>query len=199
MNLGSNSEQQKASETELKSLREELWFILPFFIFSLYLFLGSFEYKVEASTVPKYAGLITAILTGMRLFYIFFPKFKIGEFNQEGLAGEFDDIKDEFEEETLKGHYDTQPGKQVTFHDEIKAFIALIGSFLFFLLFGYLVGTFFVIVGTSYYYGYKKKGAILINLVSMYILVYVVLFKLLEAPEHFGLVLEPILRALDFI
>ena len=44
-----------------------------------------------------------------------------------------------------------------------------------------------------------KKGAILINLVSMYILVYVILFKLLEAPEHFGLILEPILRALDII
>jgi len=198
MNSGSGAEDRKTTATELKGLREELWFILPFFIFSLYLFLGSFAYKVEASTVPKYAGLITAVLTGMRLFYICFPRFKIGEFSQDGLAGEFDDMKDEFEEETLKSHY-KQQGKQVTFRDETKAFAALVGSFFFFLLFGYLVGTFFVIVCTSYYYGYKEKRAILINLVSMYILVYVVLFKLLEAPEHFGLILEPILRALDFI
>ena len=198
MNSGPGAEDRKTTATELKGLREELWFILPFFIFSLYLFLGSFAYKVEASTVPKYAGLITAVLTGMRLFYICFPRFKIGEFSQDGLAGEFDDMKDEFEEETLKSHY-KQQGKQVTFRDETKAFAALVGSFFFFLLFGYLVGTFFVIVCTSYYYGYKEKRAILINLVSMYILVYVVLFKLLEAPEHFGLILEPILRALDFI
>jgi len=199
MNPEPNAESRPMDEAELKSLREELWFILPFFIFSLYLFIGSFEYKVEASTVPKYAGLITAVLTGMRLFYIIFPKFKIGEFSQDGLAGEFDDMKDEFEEETLKSHYHRQAENPITFRDEIKAFIALIGSFFIFLLVGYLVGTFFVIVGTSYYYGYKKKGAILINLVSMYILVYVILFKLLEAPEHFGLLLEPILRALDFI
>ena len=199
MDSGPPAEGRQTGETELKNLREELWFILPFFIFSLYLFLGSFAYKVEASTVPKYAGLITAILTGMRLFYICFPRFRIGEFSQDGLAGEFDEMKDEFEEGTLKSHYHRQAGKQVTFRDEIKAFTALIGSFFIFLLFGYLVGTFFVIVVTSYYYGYKKKGAILINLVSMYILVYVILFKLLEAPEHFGLILEPILRALDII
>jgi hypothetical protein len=186
------------SAQEKRYLREELWFILPFFIFSLYLFLGSFQYRFEASTVPKYTGLITAILTGMRLIYILFPKVKIGEFKEDGLAGEFDEIQDGIAEEKLKDHYQKQ-SRQVTFSDEIKAFVALIGCFLVFLLFGYLVGTFFVVVGTSYYYGYTQKGPILINVVSMYILVYVVLFKLLGAPEHFGLVLEPILKGLDII
>jgi len=199
MNENSNSENQEISKAEINYLREELWFILPFFIFSLYLFLASFGYKVEASTVPKYAGLVTAVLTGMRLFYIIFPNLRIGEFKEAGLAGEFDQIQDEIEEETLKGESEKQAGKRVTFQDEKKAFMALIGCFIFFLLFGYLVGTFFVIVGTSYYYGYKNKGAILINLVSMYIVVYIVLFKLMSAPEHFGLILEPVLRGLDIL
>ena len=186
------------SAQEKRYLREELWFILPFFIFSLYLFIGSFKYRFEASTVPKYAGLITALLTGMRLVYILFPHIKIGEFKEDGLAGEFDEIQDEIKEGTLKDHYQKQ-SRQINFSDEIKAFVAMIGCFLVFLLFGYLVGTFFVIVGTSYYYGYTQKGPILINLISMYILVYAVLFKLLGAPEHFGLILEPILKGMDLI
>jgi len=189
---------KRLSEQEKKYLREELWFILPFFIFSLYLFLGSFEYRFEASTVPKYAGLVTAVLTGMRLIYILFPGARIGEFKEDGLAGEFDEIQDEIVEGTLKDKYQKQT-RQISFSDEKKAFIALIGCFFAFLLFGYLVGTFFVIVGTSYYYGFTKKGPLLINLISMYILVYAVLFKLLGAPEHFGLVLEPILKGLDLI
>jgi len=186
------------SRQEKRYLREELWFILPFFIFSLYLFLGSFQYRFEAATVPKYAGLITALLTGMRLIYILFPKVKIGEFKEDGLAGEFEEMQDEITDETVKDTYRKQ-SRPITFSDEIKAFSALIGCFIVFLLFGYLVGTFFVVVGTSYYYGYTRKRAILINLVSMYVLVYVVLFKLLGAPEDFGLVLEPILKRLDLI
>lgn len=198
MDLSQKDKKTELSPQEKKYLREELWFILPFFIFSLYLFWGSFEYRIEASTVPKYAGLVTAILTGMRLAYILFPGIKIGEFKEDGLAGEFDQIQDEIEDGTLKDHYQKQ-SKQITFRDEVKAFIALVGCFFFFLLFGYLVGTFFVIVGTSYYYGYTQKRSILVNLISMYILVYVVLFKLLGAPEHFGLILEPILKGLDII
>ena len=199
MDNNQNTERKAITESELRNLREELWFILPFFIFSFYLFFGSFEYVFEASTVPKYAGLITAILTGMRLFYIIFPKIRIGEFKEAGLAGEFDQMQDEIEEETLKDRYQKEAGKRITFYDEGKAFVALIGCFAFFLLFGYLVGTFFVIVGTSYYYNYTQKGPILINLISMYFLVYIVLFKILGAPEHYGLILEPIMKGLDII
>jgi hypothetical protein len=75
----------------------------------------------------------------------------------------------------------------------------LLGCFISFFLFGYLVGFFFVIVGTSYYYGYKKLWPIVISVVSMFIMTYVVLYKLLEAPEDFGVLLTPILRALRLI
>jgi hypothetical protein len=56
-----------------------------------------------------------------------------------------------------------------------------------------------VIVGTSYYYGYKDKAPLLISLVSLYLVVYVVLYKLLDAPADFGLLLEPILRSLNLL
>ncbi|MBI4632548.1 MAG: hypothetical protein HY742_01455 [Deltaproteobacteria bacterium] len=184
---------------ELKKLRGELWIIVPFFLFALYLFAGSFRYKFEASTVPMIIGIGTAILTGMRLFYIFFPQFRIGEFKETGLAGGFDHMKEEIEEETLKGRIEEPEAKTVAFADEKKAFICIIGCFVVFLLLGYIVGTFFVIVGTSYYYGYKDKAPLLISLVSLYLVVYVVLYKLLDAPADFGLLLEPILRSLNLL
>ena len=184
---------------ELRKLREELWIIVPFFIASLYFFLFSFRYKLEARTVPMLIGAGTALLTGMRLFHIIFPRSKIGQFKEAGLGGEFDTLKEELEEETLKGKYEEPPAKMITFQDEKKAFYALIFSFLVFLLFGYMVGTFFVIVGTSYYYGYKNKVHLLISVVSMYAIVYLVLYLLLEAPMDYGLILEPVLRSLDLV
>ena len=183
----------------MKNLREELWIILFFFIFSVYFFFGSFSYKLEARTVPMLIGAATAILTGMRLFHILFPKSKVGQFKEAGLAGEFDTLKEEIEGETLKGKYEEEPTKEVTFRDEKKAFLALIGCFIAFLLFGYLVGIFFVIIGTSYFYGYRRKKQLLISLISMYILAYVLLYKILGAPEDFGLVLDPILKSLHII
>ena len=98
----------------------------------------------------------------------------------------------------------TWPGKkkaapEVTFGKEAKAFVGLLGCFLIFFLLGYLVGTFFVIVGASYYYGFKKKGIILISLISMYFVVYGILYKLMGAPLDYGVVghwLKPILRSL---
>ena len=184
---------------ELRKLREELWIILPFFVISVYFFFGSFRYKVEASTVPMLIGGIMTILTGMRLYHIIFPKSRIGQFKEAGLAGEFDSIKGEIEEGTLKGKYEEAPSKEITFSDEKKAFFALLGSFVAFLLFGYLVGMFFVVIGTSYYYGYKKVSHILISLAAMFFIIYVVLFLLLEAPMDYGIVLEPILRSLRLI
>ena len=195
----SGTKKPEMSLKELKKLREELWVILPFFIFALYIFLGSFRYKLVARTVPMLIGIVTTILTGMRLFHIIFPKSKIGQFKEAGLAGEFDSIKDEIAEEKLKGKYEEALAKEITFRDEGKAFLALIGSFVAFLLFGYLVALFFVIVGTSYYYGYKEKVKIFISLVSMYLLCYLVLYKLLGAPEDFGVLLDPILRSLNLI
>ncbi len=94
------------STKELKKLRGELVVILPIFLISLYFFLGSFQYKPEARDVPMLIGLLTAILSGMRLFHIIFPKSKIGEFKEAGLAGEFDSMKEKIEEEVLKGHYE---------------------------------------------------------------------------------------------
>ena len=193
------TEKQEPSGKEMKNLREELWIILPFFILSVYFFFGSFSYKLEARTVPMLIGAATAILTGMRLFHILFPKSKVGQFKEAGLAGEFDTLKEEIEGETLKGKYEEEPTKEVTFRDEKKAFLALIGCFIAFLLFGYLVGIFFVIIGTSYFYGYRRKKQLLISLISMYILAYVLLYKILGAPEDFGLVLDPILKSLHII
>jgi hypothetical protein len=187
------------SADERNKLRGELWIIIPFFLFSLYLFAGSFRYKFEASTVPMIIGLGTAILTGMRLVYIFFPQFRIGEFKETGLAGEFDHMKEEIEEKTMKGRLEEPETKKLAFADEKKAFICIIGCFVAFLLLGYIVGTFFVIVGSSYYYGYKDKGPLLISVVSLYLIVYVVLYKLLDAPADFGLLLEPILRSLNLL
>jgi hypothetical protein len=199
MDGNSKAERPELSAKELKDLREELWIILPFFIFTIYIFFGSFRYKFEARTVPMLIGFVTMILSGMRLFHIIFPKSKIGLFKEAGLAGEFDSIKDEIAEEALKGKYEEAPAKEITFRDERRAFLALIGCFVAFLLFGYLVAMFFVIVGTSYYYGYKEKVKIFISLVSMYLLCYLVLYKLLGAPADFGVLLEPILKSLDLI
>ena len=195
----SETKKPEMSLKELKKLRQELWVVVPFFIFALYIFLGSFRYKLAARTVPMLIGIVTTILTGMRLFHIIFPKSKIGQFKEAGLAGEFDSIKDEIAEEKLKGKYEEAPAKEITFRDEGKAFLALIGCFVAFLLFGYLVALFFVIVGTSYYYGYKEKVKIFISLVSMYLLCYLVLYKLLGAPADFGILLEPVLSSLGII
>ncbi len=195
----SGTKKQEMSLKELKKLRQELWVVVPFFVFAVYIFFGSFRYKLAARTVPMLIGIVTAILTGMRLFHIIFPKSKIGQFKEAGLAGEFDSIKDEIAEEALKGKYVEAPTKEITFRDEGKAFLALIGCFVAFLLFGYLVALFFVIVGTSYFYGYKEKMKIFISLVSMYLLCYLVLYKLLGAPSDFGILLTPILESLHLI
>lgn len=185
---------------ELKELRGEFWVIPPFFIFALIIFLGSFLYKFEAAMVPMFIGAVAVILAGMRFFHILFPKSRIGEFKETGLAGEFDSIEKKIKEETLKGKYDEEEEKKpLTFREEKKAFLALMSCFVVFLFFGYLVGIFFTIVGTSYYYGFKKKGPLLISLIAMYIIVYILLIKLLGGPMFFGLVLEPILESFDLI
>ena len=199
MDKAVEKEKTEFSKKDLKNLRGELWIVLPFFIFSLYVFLGSYRYKLAARTVPMFIGFVTALLIGMRLFHIIFPKSKIGQFKEAGLAGEFDTLKDGIKDEIIKEEYGKKPAKEITFREESKAFIALIGSFVAFLLFGYLVAMVFVIVGTSYYYGYKQRGKILLSLISMYVLGYLVLNVLLGAPEDYGVLLTPILKSLDII
>jgi hypothetical protein len=191
-------EKPEMGTKELRALRGELWIVLPFFILSVIFFGGSFQYKVEASSVPMFIGLVTTILTGMRLIYILFPGTRIGRFKEAGLGGEFDHMKGEIEEKTLKGYHEEET-RGVAFSQEKKAFIALIGCFLGFLLFGYFAGTIVVIIGSSYYYGYRKKGPILISLVTMFFIVYVILYRLLEAPAYHGLLMEPILDKLGLI
>jgi len=190
---------------DLKKLRGELWIILPFFVFTLYIFLGSFRYKFESAVVPMVISFATVVLAGMRLFHIIFPKSKIGDFKEAGLAGEFESIKDQIEEELVKKSEEEstkqitveEPAKQITFREEKKAFIALLFCFVSVLLFGYLVGTFFVIVGTCYYYRFRKIWKLFITLASMYFIIYVCLYKLLGAPADFGLLLQPILESLN--
>lgn len=183
---------------ELKDLREELYIIVPFFIFSLILFFGSFQYKFESRTVPMLIGALAILLSGMRLFHIIFPKSKIGKFGEAGLAGEFDSMKEEIEEEVLKEHYE-EPSKPITFLEEKKAFIALLGGSLALFIFGYFAGGFFLIVGTSFYYGYKEKLPLLVSLVTMFIIVYILLIKVLDSPMYHGVLLEPILNFFNLI
>ena len=195
------------SPKELEKLRGELWIILPFFAFTLYIFLGSFQYKFAAAVVPMFIGFATLVLAGIRLFHIIFPKSKIGDFKEAGIAGEFDSLKDQIEEEIQKRQEEEpanqitkeEPAKQITFREEKKAFIALLFCFGSVLLFGYLVGAFFVIIGTCYYYRFKKKWKLLITLASMYFIIYVCLYKLLGAPADFGLLLQPILESLNLL
>lgn len=193
-----NNEKMDLS-SRVKELRDELWIIVPFFLLSLVFFLGSFHYKRGAGYVPMAVGGAMAIMTGMRLYHIIFPASKIGEFKEAGLAGEFDHIKEEIETETLKGQYEEPKGKEVTFADEKKGFIGIIGCFIVYFLFGYIVASFLVIVGGCYYYGYKDKLPIALTLVSLFIIVYVVLYKMLGAPADFGMLLKPILKSLDLI
>jgi hypothetical protein len=199
--MGKNEKKSGVDSTgkDLKELRNELWVVVPFFLAAVGFFLGSFTFKRGAGGVPMVVGFLTLVMAGMRLYHIIRPQSKIGEFNEAGLAGEFDHIKEEIEEETLKGHYEEPKGKVVTVVDEKKAFIGAIGSFLAFLLFGYIVGGFVVIVGASYYYGYKEKLPIAIVMASLFLIVYVLLYKLLEAPGDFGFLLDPILKSFDLI
>ncbi len=192
MNETATAKKKDLNKKDIKNLRGELPIIILFFLVSLYFFFGSFSYKVEASTVPMLVGAAIAILTGLRLFHIIFPRSSIWQFKEAGLAGEFDTIKEEIEEEILKGKYEEAPAKEITFKDEKKAFLALIGSCISFLLFGYLIGMFFVIVGTSYYYGYRKYLHVAISLAAMYLICYVLLYRVLGAPVDYGFLLTPL-------
>lgn len=183
----------------LKELRDELWIVVPFFLIALGFFLGSFSLSWAAGGVPMLVGLATTIIMGIRLFHIIFPQSKIGEFTEAGLAGEFDHIQEEIEEETLKGHYEEPKGKAVTVADEKKAFFGAIISFLIVVLFGYIIGSMVLIVALSYYYGYKEKLPIAVVVASFFLIVFVILYKLMDGPAHFGLVLKPILKSLDLL
>jgi len=184
---------------DLKELRNELWVVVPFVLASLGFFLGSFSFKRGAGGVPMVVGFLTLVMSGMRLYHIIRPQSKIGEFNEAGLAGEFDHMKDVIEEETLKGHYEEPKGKVVTVVDERKAFLGVFISFLCFLLFGYIIGGFVAIVFGTLYYGYRDRLPIAVVLASLFLIVYVLLYKLLEAPGDFGLLLDPILRSFNLI
>jgi len=181
-----------------KELHEELYIVIPFFVFALIMFLGSFNYRIESRIIPLSFGALTLILSGMRLIYIIFPKAKIGKFGETGLAGEFDALQEEIEEQTLKGHYEEEV-LPVTFQQEKKALVVLIVGALTFLLFGYLAGGFLVIVGSGYYYGYREKLPLFVSLVVVFFIVYVLLIKLLDGPMYYGLLVEPMLISLRLL
>ncbi len=187
------------NDKELKKLRNELWVVLPFFLATLVFFLGSFGFKKGAADVPMMVSGVTFILLAMRLYHIIFPHSKIGEFKEAGLAGEFDHMKDKIEEETLKGREKEAKVKTITFAEEKKAFLGLIACFLIYLLFGYIVGSFIAVIFGCYYYGYKDKLPIAIILASLLLIVYVLLYMIMEAPEDFGLLLTPILQKFELI
>jgi hypothetical protein len=192
----------KLSSKEKKKLRNELWVVIPFLITSLFFFVESFNYKFQARILPMLVGFVMTLVTAMRLFYIFFSgnRLRIGEFKEGGLAEEFDEVKENIEKELVKGNFEKgAPRREITSRDERKAFIPLIACFFAFLLFGYLVGIFIAIVGVSFYYGYRERWPLITSLISMYLIVYVILYRLLGAPEDFGLLLDPVLRSLHLI
>lgn len=181
-----------------EKLPGELWIIIPFFSFALYIFLGSFQYKVEASTVPMSVGLVAVLLTGIRLIHLLFPQLPVGKFEETGLAEDFDHLKKKIETKTL-GRQAAGEEKESPFESEKKPLIALIASFLIFLLFGYLVGSFLVVLGTSFFFGFRKKKPILVTMGMLFLIVWVILYGLLKSPPGFGLVLGPLLKALRLI
>lgn len=181
---------------ERRRLRGELLIVLPFFLTSLYFFLGSFRYKHDAAIVPMLVGAATAVVTGLRLFHLVVPTSRIGRFQDAGLAGEFDRMKEDIEEEALAGRVDEGPARSITFRDERKAFLALLGACLSCVFFGYVAGMFVTVVGTARAYGYRKKGPLVVTVSSLFVVLYFVLIRLLEAPPSFGLVLTPLLAAL---
>ena len=194
--------EHKLNSKEEKNLRNELWVVIPFLITSVFFFVESFNYKFQARVLPMLVGFVMTLATAMRLFYILFPgnRLRIGEFKGGGLAEEFDEVKENIEEELVKGNLEKGASRrEITSRDEKKAFIPLIASFFVFLLFGYLVGVFIVIVGVSLYYGYREKLPLITSLISIYLIVYVILYRLLGAPEDFGLLLEPVLRSFHLI
>jgi hypothetical protein len=192
------SREPEAAKRDRKKRDGEIWIIIPFFLVSSYMFAGSFQYKVEASTVPMFVGLIGMALTGVRLFHLLFPRFRLGRFKEVGLAEDFDSLKKKIETKTLGKEADEER-REYTFADEKKPILALIGSFAVFLLFGYLVGSFLVVLGTSFYFGFRKKKPISITLGILFVIVWVVLYKFLRAPADFGLLLKPLLKVLHVI
>jgi len=199
MGVAEMAKEKEAKGKETNKSRGELIVVVPFFVFSLSILLASLGYRQEASLVPMLSGSAGLVLSGMRLVYLFFPQYGIGEFKQGGLAKEFDDIKDDIVEGLKLEIHDDEQVEEVSWEDEKKAFLYLIGCFSIFLLFGYLVGVFFVIVGCCLYYDYKHWTAMVVSLVSMYLIVYLILYKLLGAPADFGLLLGPILRSYRII
>ncbi len=193
------AKEQESKDKRINKSRGELVVVVPFFLFSIAILLASIGYRKEASLVPVLSGVTGLILSGMRLIYLLFPQYGIGEFKQGGLAKEFDDIRDEIEEELHIKTQEEEPAYDISLRDEMKAFVYLIGSFIIFLLFGYLVGAFFVVIGCCYFYDYREWKPVIISLVSIYLIIYLILFKLLGAPTDFGLLLEPILKSYRII
>ena len=138
-------------------------------------------------------GAFAILLSAMRLFHIIFPKSKIGRFGEAGLAGDFDTLREEIEKETLKGHYE-ETSKPISYREEKKALVALLGGGLAVFFLGYFIGGLILIVGTSYYYGFKKKLPLFITIVMMFLIVYVLLIKVLDSPMYQGVLLERVLR-----
>ncbi|MEI9477109.1 MAG: tripartite tricarboxylate transporter TctB family protein [Deltaproteobacteria bacterium] len=174
----------------------ELSVIVPFLSFSLFIFVVSLQYKFGAKIVPLIISGAASILAGLRFIHILFPDSGLGRFEQQSLVSQFDGIQKSIEEDLQKSNSEEEHVKPINFRDEIKACVGLIGSFLAFLFFGYLVGTFIAIAGISTLYGYRKKLVILLILISVYFIVYVLLFRLLDGPMYSGLLLSRLLKAL---
>ena len=99
MDQASEADRSQSSTKEVRDLREELWILLPIFLISTVIFVGSFIYRFEAAMVPMFMGAIAVLLSAMRLFHVLFPRSKIGEFKEEGIGGEFDALKQKIKDD----------------------------------------------------------------------------------------------------
>jgi len=182
------------SNKKASKLNGELVVVAAYFIFSGIILIACFGYEKEAIAVPVLCGSIGFVLSGMRLIYLLFPQLKLGEFKHGGLAAEFDSLKEGIQKDLHLRIPPEETSKSKSSQEEIKAFIYLTVCFISFLLFGYLVGTFLVILACCLFYNYKQWRVILISLISLYLIIYVLLYKLLEAPAFYGLLLEPLMQ-----
>lgn len=168
----------------------ELLVLMPFFIFSALIFFGSFNYKFEARAVPMFIGLVTMLLSGARVLSIL-----RGRSTKEmvGIGGDFDKIKDDLRTEFLEGRIQEEK-KRITWRDEVRGYVLLVMNFLSIFLFGFWIGIFLGFIGSARLYRFKQYKSIFWMILSAYLFVYVICYRLMGFPLYKGVVLEWIWR-----
>jgi len=184
--MGTEDAQHKLSVKREKRRSGELLVLIHFFIFSMFIFWGSFSYKFEARAVPMFIGFITMILSGARLFTVILKR---SPKEMVGIGGDFDKIKDELQAELFEDRIQEEE-KEITWRDEIKGFLLLAMNFLSIFLFGYWIGIFLAFTGSAWLYRFKEIKSIFWMLLSAYIFGYLICYKMMGFQLYKGILLE---------